>query len=150
MISWKVSFCLSPSFSPFERQLFRLECKEHSHPSLVKSLLLDNVSAWEAQNILLCDTHACVTRAGARYYFTLFSLSISISLGIFINFAAALPKNNIVERERNTDSSFLNRESLIFHSRGSRVRFSESPLYRWRGYRCILPFWIMAMYLLRQ
>lgn len=76
----------------------------------------------------------CNSRAGGSEITSRSLLSVSLGC-TFINFAAASPKNNIVERERNTDSRSLNRGSLIFHSRASPrlarlSAFPSPPLYR--------------------
>lgn len=65
----------------------------------------------------------------------------SVSPGdAFINFTAASPKNNIVERERNTDSPSLNRGSLIFHSRESAF-----PSLRYIGEGVIAAFFLFGL-----
>lgn len=129
-----LSLFLSLPLSLRLNNFFRLE--EHSHPSPAKSPLLGDVSAWEARNILLCDARACVTRAVRCEIISCRPLSVSLN-GAFINFTAASLKNNIVERERNTDSRSLNRCSLIFHScespRFASLRSFSSPRYIGEG-----------------
>lgn len=106
--SWKSSISddipPSLSFSPRDFFVSSARCGERSHPSLAKPLLA------RRRFRVRSAKYPFVWRARERDYFTL-RVSLFLALAVaFINFAAASPKNNIVERERNTDSRVLSIE----------------------------------------